>query len=85
MVTSVGVNTLVVDIISGKSMPKGKTYKHSQCIMVKKQSQSAAPKTGRKAPDDEKKAPEEEPAKHALNEELSDEAAKDLAASIFDL
>ena len=87
-VTSVGLKTLVVDIISGKSMPKGKTYKHSQCILVQKR--SAAPKTGRKTPVEQEATdkPEDialEPAKNTLNEELSGDAAKNLAASMFEL
>ena len=54
------------------------------------QKRSAAPQTGRKTPV-EQEAPDkpediaQKPAKNTLNEELSDDAAKNLAADTFEL
>ena len=55
-VTSVGLKTIVVDIISGKSKPKGKTYRFAQCILLKHA--VVEPKSeGRKALVEQKEAP----------------------------
>lgn len=88
-VTSVGAKTVVVDIVSGKSLVKGKTYRFNQCILLEK-AKPAAPKGGRQPGDATASAAAAATAIAAKkgdgddeSQPLTDAAAQDLAASLF--
>ena len=88
IVTSVAAKTVTTDVLTGKNQIKGKSFKFSQCIVVRK-AQAARPKRGR-PPAAEGKDDEEHPvadaavlASKSANNELTAEESKQMASSLF--